>query len=139
MYSINNIYGFQNVYIHSDSNIYESQYISKIIYIKNNISDSLNVSCGYLIRHVESIKISSQAQNRPNHVAIKSHYPKYPVNLYFRTIDIYFSIGDLSFRIDSVTFGQVGSNFWPRPLQWKYGTPPVEIWAAAKRGHAEGT
>lgn len=123
MYARNNIYGFWNVCIHSDSNIskfqyisktiylknhiYQKQYILRFIYIKNHISDSLNVSCGYLIRCVESIKISSQAKNRPNHVAIKSHYPKYLVNLSFCTIDIYFSIGDLSFCIDSATFGQV--------------------------------
>ena len=118
------------------NNIYESQYISKTIYIKSYISDFLNVSCGYLIRYVESIKISSQAQNYKNHVAIKSHYPDSPVNLSFRTIDYTLvlrititneSLGELSKVY--MTFGQVtqllamtpSSGNMDIPLQWKLG------------------
>ena len=75
---------------------------------------------------------SSQSQIHTNHVVILPHYPdslvnytfeiltahsdirittridiytKYPVNLYFCTIDLYFGIANLPFRIDSVKFG----------------------------------
>ena len=63
-------------------------------------------------------------------------YTKYPVNLYFRTIDISFGIANLSFRIDSGKFGYTtgilgstpSSGNKDIPLQWKLGlTPPVEI------------
>lgn len=118
MYSRNNIYGFWNVYTHSDS----------------NISDSWNVSCGYLIRCVESIKILSQAQNHQNHVVIKSHYPKYPVNPYFRYIDYTLvlrititneSLGELSKVY--ITFGQV--------TQLLSMTPAVEIRTDPRSGN----
>ena len=51
------------------------------------LSGTTDSAVGYLIRLVESIKISSQAQNHKNHVANKSHYTKKPVNPYFRYID----------------------------------------------------
>ena len=51
------------------------------------LSGTTDSVVGYLIRWVESIKISSQAQNHSNHVANKSHYTKNPVNPYFRYID----------------------------------------------------
>jgi len=109
-----------------------------------------------------SVKLS-QSQIHANHVVFQPHYPdslvnypfvqltansdirittrigiytKYPVNLYFRTIDISFGIANLSFRIDSGKFGYTTgiSDSTPSsgnkdiPLQWKLGlTPPVEI------------
>ena len=105
----------------------------------------------------------SQSQIHANHVVFKPHYPKflvnypfvsltanldirittrigiytkYPVNLYFRTIDLSFGIANLSFRIDSGKFGYTtgilgstpSSGNKDIPLQWKLGlTPPVEI------------
>ena len=54
-------------------------------------------------------------------------YTKYPVNLYFRTIDLYFGIANLSFRIDSGKFGYTTGISDSHPHQWKYETPTVEI------------
>ena len=54
-------------------------------------------------------------------------YPKYLVNLYFRTIDLYFGIANLSFRIDSGKFGYTTGISDSHPHQWKYETPTVEI------------
>ena len=63
-------------------------------------------------------------------------YTKYPVNLYFRTIDLSFGIANLPFCIDSGKFGYTtgilgstpSSGNKDIPLQWKLGlTPPVEI------------
>jgi hypothetical protein len=69
-------------------------------------------------------------------VVFQQHYTKYLVNLSFRTIDLYFGIANLPFRIDSVKFGyttgilgSTPSSGNMRPPQWKLGlTPPVEIW-----------
>ena len=60
-------------------------------------------------------------------VVFKPHYPKYPVNLYFRTIDLSFGIANLSFRIDSGKFGYTTGISDSHPHQWKYETPTVEI------------
>jgi hypothetical protein len=97
---------------------------------------------------------SSQSQIYANHVVFKPHYPdslvnypfvpltanldmriiirigiytKYPVNLYFRTIDLSFGITNLPFRIDSGKFGYTIGISDSHPLQWKYETPTVEI------------
>jgi hypothetical protein len=60
-------------------------------------------------------------------VVFKPHYTKYLVNLYFRTIDLYFGIANLPFRIDSVKFGYTNGILGSHPHQWKYETPTVEI------------
>jgi hypothetical protein len=59
-------------------------------------------------------------------------YTKYPVNLYFRTIDLYFSISNLPVRIDSGKFGyttgisgSTPSSGNMRPPQWKLGVDPT--------------
>jgi len=89
---------------------------------------------------------SSQSQIHTNHVVNLPHYPdslvnytfeiltahsdirittrigiytKYPVNLYFRTIDLPFGIANLPFRIDSGKFGYTTGILG--------STPPVEI------------
>ena len=46
-------------------------------------------------------------------------YPKYLVNLYFRTIDLYFGIANLPFRIDSGKFGYTTGILGSHPPQWK--------------------
>ena len=59
-------------------------------------------------------------------------YTKYPVNLYFRTIDLSFGIANLSFRIDSGKFGYTtgilgstpSSGNKDIPLQWKLRVDP---------------
>ena len=59
-------------------------------------------------------------------------YPKYPVNLYFRIIDLSFGIANLSFRIDSGKFGYTtgilgstpSSGNKEYPLQWKLRVDP---------------
>jgi len=59
-------------------------------------------------------------------------YTKYPVNLYFRTIDLSFGIANLSFRIDSGKFGYTtgisgstpSSGNKEYPLQWKLRVDP---------------
>ena len=60
-------------------------------------------------------------------------YTKYPVNLYFRTIDLSFGIANLSFRIDSGKFGYTtgilgstpSSGNKEYPLQWKLRVDPL--------------
>ena len=105
---------------------------------------------------------SSQSQIHANHVVILPHYPdslvnypfvpltansdirittrigiytKYLVNLYFRTIDLYFGIANLSFRIDSVKFGYTTGISDSHPHQWKYETPTVEIRVDPRSGN----
>ena len=102
---------------------------------------------------------SSQSQIHANHVVFKPHYPKflvnypfvpltansdirittrigiytkYPVNLYFCTIDLYFGIANLPFRIDSVKFGYTTGILGSTPTsgnmeppQWKLGVDPT--------------
>ena len=46
-------------------------------------------------------------------------YPKYLVNLSFRTIDLSFGIANLSFRIDSGKFGYTTGILGSHPPQWK--------------------
>ena len=66
-------------------------------------------------------------------VVILPHYPDSLVNLYFRTIDLYFGIANLSFRIDSVKFGYTtgilgstpSSGNKEYPLQWKLRVDPL--------------
>lgn len=57
------------------------------------------------------------------------HYPKYPVNLYFRTIDLSFGIANLSVRIDSGKFGYVTEILASDPptVEIKGLPPTVEI------------
>jgi len=102
---------------------------------------------------------SSQSNIRANHVVILPHYTKflvnypfvpltehsdiritirigiytkYPVNLYFCTIDLPFGIANLPFRIDSGKFGYAtgilgstpSSGNKEYPLQWKLRVDP---------------
>ena len=96
---------------------------------------------------------SSQSQIHTNHVVILPHYPdslvnytfapltahsdtrittrigiypKYPVNLYFCTIDLYFGIANLPFRIDSGKFGYVTEILASDPPQWKLRVYPPQ-------------
>lgn len=113
------------------------------MYSRNNISDSLNMFVGYRLSFDSSSGILCQAQNHPNHVVNKSHYPKNPVNPNFCYIDYTLvlriiitneSLGELSKVY--MTFGQVTQLLAKTPSveirnppQWKYGlTPAVEIW-----------
>lgn len=54
------------------------------------------------------------------------HYPKYPVNLYFCTIDLSFGIANLSVRIDSVKFGYATEILASDPPQWKLRVYPPQ-------------
>jgi hypothetical protein len=96
------------------------------MYSRNDISDSLNVFVGYRLSFDSSSGILCQAQNHPNHVVNKSHYPDSLVNPNFRYIDYTLvlrititneSLGELSKVY--ITFGQV--------TQLLASTPPVEI------------
>jgi hypothetical protein len=60
-------------------------------------------------------------------VVIQQHYPKYPVNLYFRTIDLPFGIANLSFRIDSVKFVYTTGILGSTPSSGNKEPPTVEI------------
>ena len=144
-----NIYGFWNVYTYAGFNIYESQYISKNIYIKNHISDSLHVFSKYLVNTTESpLTILSYSES----IRIGSHDPKFLVNspkfpltylLSSRITNYRKSIStnessitnESSPRLSKVgiplSFDQVSqllaktpsSGNIEYPLQWKYGTP----------------
>ena len=65
-------------------------------------------------------------------VVFQPHYSDSPVNLYFCTIDLSFSIANLPFRIDSVKFGYTtgilgstpSSGNKEYPLQWKLRVDP---------------
>lgn len=65
-------------------------------------------------------------------VVFKPHYPKYLVNLYFCTIDLYFGIANLPVRIDSGKLGYTtgisgstpSSGNKEYPLQWKLRVDP---------------
>ena len=97
---------------------------------------------------------SSQSQIHTNHVVILPHYPdslvnytfvpltahsgirittrigiytKKPCQLSLRTIDLPFGIANLPVRIDSGKFGYTTGISGSTPLQWKYGTPALEI------------
>jgi hypothetical protein len=54
-------------------------------------------------------------------------YTKYPVNLYFRTIDLSFGIANLPFRIDSVKFGYTTGILGSDPTSGNKEPPTVEI------------
>ena len=54
-------------------------------------------------------------------------YTKYPVNLYFRTIDLPFGIANLPFRIDSVKFGYTTGILGSTPSSGNKEPPTVEI------------
>ena len=97
---------------------------------------------------------SSQSQIHTNHVVILPHYPdslvnypfvpltahsdirittrigiytKNPCQLSSRTIDLYFSIANLSVRIDSVKFGYTTGISGSTPSSGNMEPPPVEI------------
>ena len=77
------------------------------------------------IRQVKSVS----STNLLRIVVNKSHYPKFPVNLYFCTIDLLFGIVNLSFRIDSGKFGYTTGILGSTPSSGNMDlTPPVEIW-----------
>jgi hypothetical protein len=89
-----------------------------------------------LMRLYESMRFVNQKSESSEKylriVVIQQHYPKYPVNLYFRTIDLPFGIANLSFRIDSGKFGYTtgilgstpSSGNKEYPLQWKLRVDP---------------
>jgi len=89
-----------------------------------------------LMRLDESMRFVNQKSESSKYllriVVILSHYPKYPVNLYFCTIDLSFGIANLPFRIDSGKFGYTSgilgstpsSGNMEYPLQWKLRVDP---------------
>ena len=82
------------------------------------------------MRFVNRIHESSKKYLRI--VVILPHYPKYLVNLSFRTIDLPFGIANLPFCIDSGKFGYTtgilgstpSSGNKEYPLQWKLRVDP---------------
>jgi hypothetical protein len=102
--------------------------------MQNNWIQLYTESVGYRLLFDSSIKISSQAQNHPNHVVNKSHYTDSLVNLYFGYIDNTLVLrititNESSPKLSKViqTFGQVSqllastpsSGNYESPLQWK--------------------
>jgi len=83
-----------------------------------------------LMRLYESMRFVNQKIESSKYllriVVILPHYPKYPVNLYFRTIDLPFGIANLPFRIDSSKFGYVTEILASDPPQWKLRVYPPQ-------------
>jgi len=111
-----------------DSNISDMQKMHSRLFL-SGMTDSV-------MRLYESMRFVNQKSESSEKylriVVIQPHYPKYPVNLSFRTIDLPFGIANLPFRIDSGKFGYTtgilgstpSSGNKEYPLQWKLRVDP---------------
>ena len=110
----------------STVNLCQGESCYESLYFSHTIPNSLSTYTKVLLTALSYYRITTRI----------GMYPKYPVNLSFRIIDLSFGIANLPFCIDSGKFGYTtgilgstpSSGNKDIPLQWKLGlTPPVEI------------